>query len=111
MKYKDIYKKACKLASSHLDSMEVYDEFEPEDAKRIERAILEIQRQLQAKSEKRTRLTKAEYKEIETKEERLREELDKRMSIEFGELWFTLKRSIIGNRLDEIWAELNNDTI
>ena len=59
MKYKDVYKKVCSLAADHLYSLEVYDEFEPEDEERVDRAIDEIQRQLKQKSEPRICLREA----------------------------------------------------
>ena len=106
MKYRDIYRKICQLAADHLDSLEVYDEFEPEDEDRIDRAINEIQRQLKQKSEPKIRLTREELEAIDQKVERQQDQLDERMTLEFGVNWAILKTSTIRPRMREIWQEI-----
>lgn len=42
MNYREVYKRVCEAAAEHLDSLEIYDEFDDCDADRIDRAILDI---------------------------------------------------------------------
>ncbi len=106
MKYKNVYRKMCKLAAEHLYSLEAYDEFDPEDEERVNRAINEIQRQLTQKSEPRIRLTREELEAIDQKIERQQKQLDERLTLEFGINWALLKRSVIESRMMEIWQEI-----
>lgn len=46
MKYRDIKRRMKQLAAEHLDSLEVYDEFEEDDAENVNRAKFEIQCEL-----------------------------------------------------------------
>jgi len=57
MKYRDVYKRVCEYAAEHLHSLEVFDEFEPEDEGRVIKAILEIQRQLYNKAGRQPKWT------------------------------------------------------
>lgn len=52
MNYRQVYHKMCRMAAQHLQSLEVYDEFDVEDERRVERALKEIQAQLYRKAER-----------------------------------------------------------
>jgi len=53
MDYRAVYRQVCQLAAEHLYSLEVYDEFDDEDAERVDRAITELQGVLIRKSQGR----------------------------------------------------------
>lgn len=53
MNYRQVYRQICRYAAEHLYSLEVYDEFDSEDAGRIDRAIGELQEVLLRKAEGR----------------------------------------------------------
>lgn len=52
MKYTEVYKKMCLLAAMHLESMEVYDEFDEEDEERVRDAQEAIMDELRRKGER-----------------------------------------------------------
>lgn len=62
MKYRDVYKLVCRHAAEHLYSLEIEDEFEPEDAERVEKAISELQHQLWRKAEQSKEATDDQHR-------------------------------------------------
>lgn len=75
--YAEIFKRAAQQAADHLHSLEIYDDFDNDDATRaqIDRAIFEIQTRIRKMTPRRTRKPRNPLATIQQQLKRLNQTL------------------------------------